>query len=316
MAIFDNPLKPKKKKLPESNKDTAPDDRQSAITPDQLKNPIPRTPKQDIKFTKDPDTGRGNLTLGDGRSFTGLDPRDALKLAAGYRRSLEKTQFPTEQPVVPPVAQLPKPTDTVKDLGIGTIDPNLTNQTTTDILENQRAAALVAGLRTGDVQTSLDNPASIPLTSAPIGFAAGVAPKLTSVFISGKKDAFIKNLGLPRDVESYLSDYSNEGSFQKVKTDLETANQQISVAIDAVNAGDDVNNAIILYNAAQSRKALALRQYKLLSTDQKKYVAEVKEEMTKLETYYNGYGGVLSGKQLDDVKMANAVQKALMVQNG
>jgi hypothetical protein len=100
-------------------------------------------------------------------------------------------------------------------------------------------------------------------------------------------------------IRNYLSDYSNEDTYEEILTQDEAANKMIeSAKLFAAEYGYS-NEAISLYNEGLQRKRIIQRQLKFISEgDQRRYVKDVRFKLTELETYFDV-------GQKDDIKQIN-----------
>lgn len=281
----------------EEKKSQATDPAKNPVTPIiPRKEPATTPPKEDIVYRRNESGKVTGLEFSDGRSFTGLDPRDAVRLAAGYKRSLTKTEPPKDEPTLLSAStSLTPPASPQSILPVGQINPLLNNETTGEIQQNLEASQRnsFVGQMTGEANV----PGIIPLNKI-----TGMATGALNSIIKGSGTALINEVSINRDVRAYLSDYSNQDNFKKIEQDIQIADEHIRIALSSAKSGENPTDAVTLYNAALSRKALALRQLKLIaSKDQKAYIKDVKLKMIELEAYFQ------DAKRFDDEAMNRAI---------
>lgn len=266
--------------------------------------PAPSTPKEDIKYLRDKDTGKPTgLELSDGRTFTGLDPRDVLKLAAGFQRSLAKTTLPQEQPVVPQVAQ---PLNNITPEQISQVGTPLINPGTPDTL-------------TQDIQSNVETQGSerVQVLDQALGGLVpgitlrnftGAGVKVLNRIAPGTGNAMLEAITKNDNIKSYLKNYSNQDNYSKVKDNLEIAETNIAAAKELAKFSDRSSEAIQIYNEAIDKKRTSLQQLKMISQkDQEAYIKDVKKDMVTLENYFSRL------QQNDDLEMQMNLRNAKMV---
>ena len=121
----------------------------------------------------------------------------------------------------------------------------------------------------------------------------------------GLGDTVFKVLDRNENVREYLKGYSNENNFNALKENIVSADAQISVAKAIAQYPDRSIEAIELYNEAITQKTKALSEMKRISTeDQQAYVSDVKDEMFKLQIYFD------KTKVIDDLELRDTIQYA------
>lgn len=126
--------------------------------------------------------------------------------------------------------------------------------------------------------------------------------KVSGAIPSGNiKNTIINLLSNSEAGRAYLSDYSNEDNFDKIKQNIDLSDDKISVAKDLASKGFS-NEAQKLYSEALAQKEKSRRQLKLIAeNDQRAYTQKVRLEMTELEVYFQDF------KSNDDLEFINAL---------
>lgn len=113
-------------------------------------------------------------------------------------------------------------------------------------------------------------------------------------------------------VKDFLTDYSNQDNFDSVKRNIQSADIAIAAAIIAASDPEYSKDAIFTYEEAMNKKRRSMEQLKLISQgDQKAYINNVKDELIKLQTYFDS-----QMKTNDDVAFRTALEKANMLNAG
>lgn len=284
---------------PKEKKSEATDPSSNPITP-VIKPKTPSStpaPKEDVTYERD-NTGKlVGAKFSDGRSFSGLDPRDIVRLAAGYKRSLLKTDIPQEVPpaskAVVPNNTLPPQPDILSELQQPTIAaPNELSQSISENVQDFN--------RVNDLTDPLQRLAAIPSSINKLTSFAGRLPGGKSVINSLASE--------DPNVRRYLQDYSNEDNFNNVVKNIELSDDKIKYAKSLASIPGYTDEAKRTYIRAQAEKRRALQQLKLISSrDQRAYTDKVRAEMIELQTYFD----VL--KLGDDIEMASNLQRAQLL---
>lgn len=259
-----------------------------------------------VQIIRDSDTGKKTgIKLPDGRILNGISPKEVdflerkylgLTTSASGRPFADETTASQKQADMQQQNLMMNPLIPQQQIeAAGSGQPNFNNtpvgardELTSDIIEKNRMHDVITpawGISGPDL----------------LNIAPGIGQRIAKI-VSGSN---------PK-VKDFLTDYSNQDNFDSVKRNIQSADIAIAAAIIAASDPEYSKDAIFTYEEAMNKKRRSMEQLKLISQgDQKAYINNVKDELIKLQTYFDS-----QMKTNDDVAFRTALEKANMLNAG